>query len=189
MNRLYAITLTLAVFTIASAQAYAQILSVEFDWTPQPGFSQYTAMFLYSGGTTANGIFTPSGLITYSFGSPFGTITPATHYPGFGFLTDTPYGPSFQTQGAIEPINYPGNPISPPNQEFEGNNLDMLFQGQTETIAYFDTKLEPHINLTGTWTETIVTAPDAANSLALLGIALAALGVFHALRRARAARS
>jgi hypothetical protein len=158
-------------------RAVPTILYVEFDWTPQPGFNQYTTFFLYSGGTTVNGIFTPSSVLNYSIGSPFGPITPATHYPGLTFYTDTPLGPSFQVQGTIQPKAF---------EEISGNNLDLDFQGLTESTAYFTGGQTLGANLTGTWTETIVTAPDAANSLLLLGLGLVALGGFHAFYRARA---
>jgi hypothetical protein len=169
-----------ALIALASQGLATPILSVEFDWTPQAGFSQYSAMFLYGGGTTVNGVFTPNSLITYSIGTPFGVSTPNTG-PVISFFTDTPYGPSFQTSGIIEPINYQNNPVDPGFEDFEGNNFSLAFQNQKEVVASGQAFV-----ISGTWTETIVTAPDTANSLLLLGLGLAALGGFHAFPRARA---
>jgi len=76
----------------------------------------------------------------------------------------------------------PGSPNSP-YQEFAGNGLTLNFKGQTEIIAYFDAQQEPDIDLTGTWTETLVHAPDAADSWLLLGIAVGGLGMFRVFRR------
>src|ERR1700710_2164886 len=109
------ITTTFLLMALNTPTLFA--VPVEFDWTAQSGSSQYNAEIQYSDGTTANGVFTPTGLLGYSFGTANGAITRLNHDPFFQFLTDTKFGPSFNTQGVIEPIPFPGNAFAPGYQE------------------------------------------------------------------------
>jgi hypothetical protein len=183
----------------AAASVRADTGPIYFYWTPtggthynatggtplnQSAVAQYDAYFEYSGGTTIGGVFTPTGLISYSFGTPFGVITPATHYPSLNFFTDTPFGPSFNIQGTITPVPFPGS-FDPPNQAIAALNLNLEFNNQAEITTYFQNGTTLGDDLTGTWTETIISFPDSSNSVILLGIGLAALGFFHCFRRRR----
>jgi hypothetical protein len=160
---------------LAASCAQAATEPIYFYWTAT-GASQYDAYFEYSGGTVANGIFTPTGLISYSIGTPFGVYTPSQHDPFFGFFTDTPFGPSFNLQGTIEPVLFANNGIDPGYQVFSGNDFGLNFQDDTEQVIAFENGAPSGFTLTGTWTEVV---PDVVNTGLLLAAALGALGFFR----------
>ena len=144
---------------------------VEFIWTaqsgydPVPGFGSLYFIYL---GTDENGVFVPTSLISASpiLGLPKGSSVQ--------WSTDTPYGPSFQLTGTIQPI------ASEDFFNFYGD--DITLQGQVETVTWYDTFPQEIYTQTGVWTE-VTGIPDAGSSAVLLGMALAALGTLPALRR------
>ena len=127
---------------------------IEFIWTPTPQLSTFAAYITYSGGTVANGVFTPTGLLDYTFGTVYGPVTYQNHDQYFQFLTDTPYGPSFNIQGSITPIAQ--------EEMGDGPSLLMVFNGQQEMVWSSVDVLVP-----GTWSEVIIPEPSSALIFAL----------------------
>lgn len=178
MKRIHIFALCLLM--LATRQAFADF--IEFDWTARSTLGvadpQYNASFVFSGGTLQDGIFTPTGLITYSIGTPYGVSTP-TSGPPLIFDTTTPFGPAFQLDGAtiLTVTNLPGG------QRFDvaTNNVALIFRrpefpgaSETEHIMSGTDMLQ---TFDGTWSETVIPAPEAANTLLLLALATSVIGV------------
>jgi hypothetical protein len=96
------------ILTLAAASVHADE-PIYFYWTAT-GAPQYDAYFEYSSGTTSGGVFTPATLVSFSFGTPFGVITPATDYPDAQFFMTTPIGPAFNVGGTVTPVLNPNSP-------------------------------------------------------------------------------